>query len=117
MAWVAGQPAAGRQRASPEVGAVLLVHCGIWVADRRCQETTVAVWGAVVQSAARRAQKTQKKAVSRRSKQGTTSLTCCSEQDGEADEMQRFQSSAPRRSPLQSSGACFEVAELVSSVL
>ena len=63
LAGVVRQPAVGRQRASPGVGAALLVHCGIWVADRRCQEPTVAVWGAVAESAVRRAQKTQKKAV------------------------------------------------------
>ena len=63
----AGQPAAGRQRANPGVVVVLLDHCRAWIAAGRRQEVAVAVWDAEAKSAARRLQKHQKKAVSRRS--------------------------------------------------
>ena len=63
----AGQPAAGRQRANPGVVTVLLDHCRAWIAVGRHQEVADAVWDAEAKSVARRLQKYQKKAVSRRS--------------------------------------------------
>lgn len=99
----AGQPVSGGNRCSPQVAAALLDRDETWIAVKRHQELAVAAWGAVAESDAKRPQKKQEKAVSGRSWLGGVSDERWSEQEGEINGMQLFQSPFPRRSRLPSS--------------